>query len=236
MTGDPADKILKFRRLFSYVSTGLLLLVFVSEVFLIVSIVGQILDPYGSINMFSVGAAAALVLPVLLFYSSLFHYREKVVLRTSEIPNLFLDKDIDEFTSTRMLEKTGWEVKDEGEDYIEFEMENPSRLLRWMGEEIVLRTEIVENKNNSQRLLVEQNGEEREIDKTDYTASDNGTVITNTGVTRSKVSLLEVLVSLIQRPLLKDLYREVVEGDTEVLEMKLDLSIGKSFDLEDSEH
>lgn len=236
MSGDPADKISRVRKFSGYVSTALIILIIVSEVFLIVSIAGQILDPYSSINMVFVVVAAALVLSLVLLYSSLFHYKEKVVLKTSEIPNLFLDKDIDEFTSTRMLEKTGWEVKDEGEDYIEFEMENPSRLLRWMGEEIVLRTEIVENKNNSQKLLVEQNGEEREIDKTDYTASDNGTVITNTGVTRSKVSLLEVLVSLIERPLLKDLYREVVEGDTKVLEMKLDLSIGKSFDLENSEN
>lgn len=227
MAGKPNEKILKIRKLSGLVSLIVLIVISVTGIFLINTVASQIFNPYKTVNAFYIGSALTSLILVLLFYTKLFHYREKTVLETSKDPEFFLEKEIEESASTKLLEKTGWEVKNKEKEYIEFVPENPSWISKWLGSETTLKAEIQEEENNTQKTSLIQNGEEIEIDSTEYRSSDKGTIITNIGTTRNKVSLLQLITVKLQIPWIKKIIEETTEGNAEIQNRKMDIGLKK---------
>jgi hypothetical protein len=176
---------------------------------------------------FSTVFVAALI---LIWSLPILHYREKVTMNSEKSKQHFKDREPEKSPIVQILEERGWKEVKSGEESVKLET-YPTLFHRLI------------NKKASLELLEEEEGEDYEITvlktggkevsriKTEYEEKEKGLEITETTVSRSRVSPVYVEVTLYLMPEVQELTEEAAEDEVEIVKEEIDYGIN-TYDLE----
>jgi len=167
---------------------------------------------------------------ILIWSVPLFHYRERVELRSDKDREYYRERDEDDIPLVKMLEKKGWEDVESTHEKVVLET-YPTYFHRVLGKKVSLTLEEEESTENHDITVLKT--DEREVSriKTEYNEDDEGLNIVETTVSRSRVSPVYIEVTMYLMPKLNELTEDVTEEGLEVVEDEIDYRLGQ-YELE----
>lgn len=171
-------------------------------------------------SMFFVGSL------ILIWSLPLFHYRERIELRSDKDREYYRERDEDDIPLVKMLEKKGWKDIESTHEKVVLET-YPTYFHRVLGKKVSLTLEEEESAEDYDVTVLKTDKKEISRIKTVYEEDDEGLKIQETTVSRSRVSPVYIEVTMYLMPELNELTEEVAEEGLEVMEDGIDYGFGK---------
>ena len=176
---------------------------------------------------FSTVFVAALI---LIWTLPLLHYREQVTMNSDKSKQHFKDMEPEESPVVQILEERGWKEVKSDEDRVELET-YPTLFHRLVNRKASLELVEEEEEKNYEKTTLKTGGKEISKIKTEYNEKEEGLEITETTVSRSRVSPVYVEVTLYLMPEVQELTEEAAEGEIEIVKENIDYGINQ-YDFE----
>jgi len=167
---------------------------------------------------------------ILIWSIPLFHYKERVELRSDEDKEYYTERDEKDIPLVKMLEKKGWEDIESTHEKVVLET-YPTYFHRVLGKKTSLTLEEEESTEDYDITVLKSGEKEVSRIKTEYEQDDQGLKVVETTVSRSRVSPVYIEVTMYLMPELHELTEDVEQGDIEIVEDDIDYSFGQ-YDLE----
>jgi len=176
---------------------------------------------------FSTVFVAALIfiwsLPIL-------HYREKATITSGKNKEHFLDRKPERSPIVQILEERGWKEVESDKDEVKLET-YPTLLHRALNWKASLQLEEEERGEDHEITVLKTGGSEVSRIKTEYEETDEGLEITETTVSRSRVSPVYVEVTLYLMPEIQELTEDAAEDEIEIIDEQVDYGL-KQYEFE----
>lgn len=167
---------------------------------------------------------------IVMWSAPLLHYREKLKLRSDKERGYYRDRDPEETPLVKILEGRGWKKVESGSEKVVLET-YPTIFHRVLNRKTSLILEEVESEEDYDITVLKTRKKEISRIKTEFEEADEGLEVTETTVSRSRVSPIYIEVTLYLMPELQELTEEAAEEKIEVLNDKVDYGI-KQYELE----
>lgn len=167
---------------------------------------------------------------IVIWSVPLLHYREKVELSSDRDKQYYRERDPEKIPLVKILEERGWEEVESESEKVVLET-YPTLLHRVLKKKTSLILEEVESGEDHDVTVLKTGKREISRIKTEYEETDEGLEVTETTVSRSRVSPIYIEVTLYLMPELQELTEEAAEEKVEIISEEVDYGI-KQYELE----
>ncbi|AOV94622.1 hypothetical protein AQV86_01700 [Nanohaloarchaea archaeon SG9] len=170
---------------------------------------------------FSTVFVAALI---FIWSLPLLHYREEAKMKSEKAKEHFLDMEPEKSPIVQVMEERGWEKIESDENEVRLET-YPTLFHRILKKKASLHLEEEERGQDHEVTVLKTGGKEVSRIKTEYEETDEGLEITETTVSRTRVSPIYVEVTLYLMPEIEELTEEAANEEIEIIDEDIDYSI-----------
>lgn len=161
---------------------------------------------------------------VLIWSLPLLHYREEVQIESDKGKKYFMDRKPEKSTIIQILKERGWREAKSDEQKVKLET-YPTLFHRLINKETSLVLEEEEEKEeNLEKSVLKSEGKEVSRIKTEYQEREEGLLIKETTVSRTRVSPIYVEVTLYLMPELEKMMEDA-EEDVEITDERMDYGL-----------